>query len=330
VIRIAAIASLLLSLATTAGGQALDCQRTASDVDRAICRSADLVTGHGSVGVAYEGLLRSLSGAGREHLVADQKRWARNNQALCVDSIRLFDASPVDTRVAACLTGRMVARTGRLVAMPSGADYPFISDHLMLKAGLAARSYYRLFATHPGFDLPGVDNKALNDQIERSARAGVEAGPFPAAGDDFRGPWVYEKRHDLRFPARGVVAVIYGVYSQLDGSRPTSVSVGMLTDIRSGKELNIDEVLMEGWQQSVAALCLAEMRKRPGDVPSETRLIQMLAEPNRWLFGRESVEIVFRYHEDGAGPSGPRLVAISYARLKDIIRRDGPLGEKAR
>lgn len=328
-IRITVALSLLLSLATTAGAQALDCQRPASEVHRAICRNADLMTAHGAVGAAYDGLLRSLSGAAHAHLVADQTRWARNNQALCIDSIRLFDATRVDTRTAACLTGRMVARTGRLVAMPAGADYPFISDHLVLKAGLAARSYYRLFATHPRFDRPGTDNKALNDEIERSVREGLEVGPFPADGDDFRGPWVYEKRHDLRFAARGVVSVIFGIYSQLDGARPMSVSIGMLADIRSGKELTIDDVLMEGWQRPVAALCLEEMRKQPGDVPSEARLIQMLAEPNRWLFRRESVEIVFRYYEEGAGPSGPRLIAIPYARLNDIIRRDGPLGEKA-
>jgi len=288
------------------------------------------MTAHGAVGVAYEGLLHTLSGAAREHLVADQARWVRNNQALCIESIRHFVGTRVDTQIAACLTERMSARTGRLLAMPAGGDYPFVSDHLMLKAGLAARSYSRLFAAHPRFDRPGVDSKALNERIDTSARERIEAGPFPTAGDDFPGPWLLEMRHDLRFPASGLVAIAYSIYSQLDGARPGNVSVGMLVDSRSGRELDIDDVLIEGWRKTVATFCLEEMRRTPGATPSEARLLQMLAEPDRWLFGREGVEIVFRYYEEGAGPSGPRLIAISYAKLKDVIRRDGPLAEKAR
>jgi hypothetical protein len=320
---------LLLSLTATAQAQTLDCQRPASDIDRAICGSADLMTARGAVGVAYEGLLHSLTGAAREHLIADQERWVRANQSLCVETIRRFTGIRVDTQIAACLAERMSARAGRLLAMPAGDDYPFISDHLLLRAGLAARSSYRLFATFPRFDQPGIDNKALNEQIERSARERVDVEILPRANDDFAGPWVQEMRHDLRFPARGVAAVLYAVYSRLDGSRPANVSLGLLVDMKAGRALDIDDVLTEGRQKPVAALCLEELRKDPGDVPREARLVEMLAEPDRWLFGREGVEIVFRGNEEGAGRSGPRLIAIPYTRLKDIIRRDGPLAEKA-
>lgn len=328
--RITAVALLLPLLSTIAGAQTLDCQRPVSEIDRATCRSADLMTARGAVGVAYEGLLHSLSGAAREHLVADQERWARNNHSLCVESVRRFATARIDTQIAACLTERMSARTGRLLVTPAGNDYPFISEHLLLRFGLAARSAYRLFVFYPRFDMPGVDNRALNEDIERSARQRIDVEAFPRANDDFPGPWILEMRHDLRFPARGLVAIAYSIYSQLDGARPGNISVGMLADIRSGKDLDIDDILTEGWQKPIAALCLEEMRRQPGDMPAEARLVQLLAEPNRWLFGREGVEIVFRYYEDGAGPSGPRLVAIPYARLKDIIRRDGPLAEKAR
>jgi len=327
--RLVAIASLLLSLTATAQAQTFDCQRPSSDIDRTICSSADLMTARGATGVAYEGLLHSLAGAAREHLIADQERWNRSNQSLCVESIRRFAVGRVDTQIAACLTERMSARTARLLAMPAGGDYPFISDHLMLKAGFTARSHHRLFAGYPRFDLPGVDTKALNGRIERAARERIDIGQLPRAGDDYAGPWRQEMRHDLRFPARGVVAIIYGIYSQLDGARPGNVSLGMLVDTRSGKELDVDDVLTEGWEKHVAALCIEEMRKQPGDVPREARLVEMLAEPSRWLFGREGVELVFRANEEGTGRSGPRLIAIPYARLKDVIRRDGPLGEKA-
>ena len=80
----------------------------------------------------------------------------------------------------------------------------------------------------------------------------------------------------------------------------------------------------------MAALCLEEMRRQPGEVPAEARIAELLAQPDRWLFGRENVEIVFRYYEEGAGPTGPRLIAIPYTRLKDLIRGDGPLAEKTR
>ncbi|MBX3500049.1 MAG: hypothetical protein KF889_11430 [Alphaproteobacteria bacterium] len=128
----------------------------------------------------------------------------------------------------------MSARTGRLLAMPSGAAYPFISEHLMLKFGLAVRSAYRLFVSYPQFDLPGVDSGVLNQQIEKAARERIQVDPFPRPGDDFPGPWLTEIRHDLRFPAPGLVAVLSSIYLQHDGLRPTNVSAGMLVDLRAG------------------------------------------------------------------------------------------------
>lgn len=328
--RIAAVALLLLSLAASAGAQTLDCRSPPSDVERAVCRNADLMTARAALGVAFDGLLDSLTGAARAHLLADQDRWTRNNQALCVESIRRTVSARVDTQIAACLTDRMSARTGRLLAMPSGDDYPFISEHLLLDYDQVACSAYRLFVSHPQFDRAGVDNRELNQQIVRSARERMDVKPLPAPGDSFAGPWLLEIRHDLRFPARGLVSVISSIYSQLDGARPVNVSSGLVVDIPSGKALNINDVLIEGWPQRVAALCLEEMRRQPGDVPAEARIAELLAQPDRWLFGRENVEIVFRYYEEGARPTGPRLIAIPYARLRDLIRSDGPLAEKTR
>ncbi len=328
-IRSVAIALLLLSPTATARAQTLDCQQPVSDIDRATCRSADLMTARGSMNVAYEGLLHSLSGPAREHLIADQERWMRGNQSLCVESIRRFTTLRVDTQVAACLAERMSARTGRLLATPSGGDYPFISEQLLLKAGLAARSTYRLFASYPRFDRPGVDNKALNEQIERSAHERVDVGPFPTRGDSYPGPWRVEVRHDLRFPVRSVAAVLFSAYAQLDAVPPRSISLGMLVDFAAGKALRIDDVFTDAWRQVVPALCLEEIRRNPNGVPSEARLVEMLSEPDRWLFGREGVEIVFRFYEEGATSTSARLVAIPYPKLKDVIRRDGPLAEKA-
>ena len=326
--RLIAVALLLLPMSTAA--QALDCQHPGSDIDRVICHSADLMTARASVGVAYESLLSSLSGPARVHLIADQERWARGNQALCVDSIQRFTTAHVETQVAACLVDRMSARSGRLMAMPSGDAYPFISEQLMLKAGLAGGSIYRQFASYPRFDRPGVDNNALNQQIERSMRERIDVGPFPTPGDSYPGPWRVEIRHDLRFPATGVAAVLSSAYSQLDAVPPRSISLGMLVDVAAGKALGIDDVFTDGWRQVVAALCLEDMRRTPNSVPDEARLVAMLSQPDRWLFGRAGVEIVFRFNEEGATGTGARLVAIPYAKLKDVIRRDGPLAEKAR
>ena len=299
--RFVAIALLLLSLTATARAQTLECQQPVSEIDRVICRSADLMTARGSVGVAYEGLLHSLSGPARDHLIADQERWTRGNQSLCIEAIRRFATGRADTQIAACLAERM-----------------------------SARSTYRLFAAYPRFDLPGVDSKALNQQIERAAGERVDVGPLPRAGDSYPGPWRVEIRHDLRFPVRGVAAVLSSDYSQLDAVPPRSISLGMLVDVVAGKALGIDDVFTDGWRQIVPALCLEEMRRNPNGVPSEARLVEMLSEPNRWLFGREGVEIVFRFYEEGANSTSARLIAIPYAKLKDVIRRDGPLAAKAR
>jgi hypothetical protein len=329
VTRFVAIALLLLSLTATARAQTLECQQPASEIDRVTCRSADLMTVRGSVGVAYDGLLHSLSGPAREHLIADQERWTRGNQALCIESINRFATGRTDTQVAACLAERMSARNGRLLAILAGADYPFISEQLLVKAGLAARNTFRLFASYPRFDLPGVDSKALNEKIERSASERVDVGPLPRAGDSYAGPWKVEIRHDLRFPTRRVAAVQSSDYSQLDSVPPRSISLGMLVDVAAGKALSIDDVFTDGWRRVVPALCLEDMRRNPYGLPSEARLVEMLSEPNRWLFGREGVEIVFRLNEEGATSNTARLVAIPYAKLKDIIRSDGPLAQKA-
>ena len=165
--RCAALAgAFLVALAGTAPAQGpsrLDCAKAATPIERAICAKPELAAADRKMAAAYAALAGKLTGAAKDHLLADQIRWLANRAAACV-----VDPAEMEE----CLELRDRDRTAQLEWLGEGA-YPFISEQAIVKTGKVRGIPYIIDASYPQFDAGTVDFSGVNRQL---ASAASEAG----------------------------------------------------------------------------------------------------------------------------------------------------------
>ena len=164
--RCALAGAFLVALAGTAlaqGPSRVDCAKAATPIERAICAKPELAAADRKMAAAYAALAGKLTGAAKDHLLADQIRWLANRAAACV-----VDPAEMEE----CLESRDRDRTAQLEWLGEGA-YPFISEQAIVKTGKVRGIPYIIDASYPQFDAGTVDFSAVNRQL---ASAASEAG----------------------------------------------------------------------------------------------------------------------------------------------------------
>ena len=138
---------MLAGTALAQGPARLDCAKAATPIERAICAKPELAAIDRKMSAAYAALAGKLSGAAKDHLLADQIRWLANRAAACV-------VEPAEMEE--CLESRDRDRTAQLEWLGEGA-YPFISEQAIVKAGKVRGIPYIIDASYPQFDGGTVD-----------------------------------------------------------------------------------------------------------------------------------------------------------------------------
>jgi len=310
--RCALAGIFLFGLAATAlaqGPSRLDCAKAATPIERAICAKPELAAIDRKMAAAYAALAGKLTGAAREHLLADQIRWLANRAAACV-------VEPAETEE--CLESRDRDRTAQLEWLGEGA-YPFISEQAMVKAGKVRGIPYIIDASYPQFDGGTVDFTSVNRQLASAAsEAADRAVPGPDADNDggnYSGPaWRYEQAFTLYKPGPNAVSVKIS-YNAYEGGAHGIVGVsGMLVDLRTGKAVGPDGVFLpnSNWLRELTRIASADI--------NTPNLADILKQPNRYVFLEDRLELSFNQYE-----GGPYTVEIPYDRLRAMLRVDGPV-----
>jgi uncharacterized protein YecT (DUF1311 family) len=310
--RCALAGIFLFGLAATAlaqGPSRLDCAKAATPIERAICAKPELAAIDRKMAAAYAALAGKLTGAAREHLLADQTRWLANRAAACV-------VEPAETEE--CLESRDRDRTAQLEWLGEGA-YPFISEQAMVKAGKVRGIPYIIDASYPQFDGGTVDFTSVNRQLASAAsEAADRAVPGPDADNDggnYSGPaWRYEQAFTLYKPGPNAVSVKIS-YNAYEGGAHGIVGVsGMLVDLRTGKAVGPDGVFLpnSNWLRELTRIASADI--------NTPNLADILKQPNRYVFLEDRLELSFNQYE-----GGPYTVEIPYDRLRAMLRVDGPV-----
>ena len=310
--RCALAGALLLGLAGTAlaqGPSRLDCAKAATPIERAICAKPELAAIDRKMAAAYATLAGKLSGAARDHLLADQIRWLANRAAACV-----VEPSEMEE----CLESRDRDRTAQLEWLGEGA-YPFISEQATVKAGKVRGIPYVIDASYPQFDGGTVDFTAVNRQLaSTTSEAADRAVPGPDADNDggnYSGPaWRYEQAFTLYKPGPNAVSVKIS-YNAYEGGALGSVGVsGMLVDLRTGKSVGPEGVFLatSNWLRELTRIVSADI--------NTPNLVDILKQPNRYVFLEDHLELSFNQYE-----GGPYTVEIPYDRLRSMLRVDGPI-----
>ena len=292
--RLLATTLLLLVVEATRaqaqGGPSFDCAKASTPVERTICKSPELAKVDRDLATAYAALAAKLGGAAKDHLVKDQQRWVGNRNRACTGE----DA-------AACLKSRYENRLALLKEFGFGA-YPFVSEQAIVRAGKVKATRYRIDASYPQFDGPTVNFSNLNARFANTTKeAAGETVPNGDIGDDFDQTWSYEQSFAIHRPSPVTISVEVSLYSFTGGVHGNGSTYAVLVDLRSGRELKPEAVFTAGgeWLRTVTAIVAADLRKqfveRPGfdDALEPAKLAELMAEPVRYLFKVDGLEIIF-------------------------------------
>ncbi len=321
----------------------VDCERTTVDAERNGCAAARVVVGARAVEGAYNRLLATLPGPARAHLEADQATWRANAEKACAEPFALMqmagdDAASRRRAQQDCMAAGLHARAGLLGTLPTGADYPFISDQARIDNGAIPGVRYSFSASYPRFDRPGVDFSAVNAQLANAARAALdEVKPKPDDRVEGRDQaWSLERSYSLAFATRDMVTVLLSHEAYLGGAHPSGAVTTMMVDLRTGRVLTLKDLFNPGAEDAIFRLAQPDLRRqfreRPGfdDALTPAKLRPLLREPDRWVAYADRLEILFNPYDIGPYAAGPYAVVLPYARLASVIRRDGPLASKLR
>ena len=324
--RLSATALLLFVVEATQaqaqGSPSFECAKASTPVERTICKNSELAKADRDVATVYAALSARLSGAAKDHLVKDQQRWVGNRNRACTGE----DAS-------ACLKSRYESRLALLKEFGNGA-YPFVSEHAIVRAGKVKATSYRIDASYPQFDGPTVNFSGINARFANTtAEAAGQAVPAGDIGEDLNQTWSYEQSFAIHRPSPVTISVEVSLYSYTGGAHGNGSTYAVLVDVRGGRELKPNAVFATGgeWQRTVTSIVAADLKKqfveRPGfdDALEPAKLAELMAEPGRYLFKADGLEIIFNQYDVGPYSAGTYQVSIPYSRLRAFIRPDGPL-----
>jgi uncharacterized protein len=303
-------------------GPSFDCSKASTPIEKTICGSDELAKADADLAAGYKALDAKLDKPAKEHLAQDEVRWlVRRNKGCTGTAAMLYD----------CLKSGYAERIERLKILGDG-PYPFVSTQVVAKSGKVKSVTYNATASYPQFDGKGADFSATNKSFAGpSAKAVAETVPTPDVDLDREQEWSYDQDFVLNRPTATAISVVITYYNFTGGAHPNGGSAATLVDLRSGKVVGPDGVFTGDWLKSLLPIVTAALKKefeeRPGfdDALAPAKLGKMLKEQDRYVYGKDHLSVIFNRYDVGPYVVGDYNVDIPYARLKPLLRADGPL-----
>ncbi len=322
-LTIAVLVGLCASPALAQPKPSFDCARASTDIEKTICGSPELAKADAALAATYSALAAKLDAKAKEHLAKDETSWIVRRARECVGTAALmYD----------CVKYGYEERIARLKMYGDG-PYPFVSTRTLAKEGRVKAVAYRIAANYPQFDGTSTDFTATNKRFaDDTAKAAAEAVPGKDDDLDREQAWSYEQDFTLARPVATAIAAKMSYFSFTGGAHPNGAAWAVLVDLKTGRTAGPDDVFAEGWLKHVVELARADLerqfRKRPGfdDALQPANLAKLLRDPKRYSFDKDKLTLIFNRDDIGPYVVGPYDVGIPIARLKPLLRADGPLG----
>ena len=321
-----ALAVLVAPVAALAqGGPSFDCAKATSTVEQAICKVPEVAKADREMSMVYAALAAKLAGPAKDDLVKDQIRWIANRNRACHG-----DAAAITN----CLKARYATRTANLRILGEGV-YPFVSEQAINNRGEVGKISYTIDIGYPQFNGTTADFSAVNRHYADDARKNAgEVTPNVAADADRAQEWSYEQSFTLHRPGANAVTIDLDFYGYSGGAHGFGGTICALVDLRTGRMTGPDDVFATGDQwltfmvETVGSALKKQFVKNPGfdDALRPATLGKMLRDASHYCWRADKLELIFNPYDVGPYSAGPYSVEIAYARLKPLLRADGPLG----
>ncbi|CAN5745257.1 hypothetical protein BH11PSE3_BH11PSE3_42970 [soil metagenome] len=307
------------------GRPSFDCGKASNAIERAICTEPALAKADRDLAAAYATLAGKLVGEARDELAKDQVRWISNRNRACTAAV---------DEVVDCLKRRYASRGETLRAFADG-PYPFVSEQALARQGKRGKITWSYDIAYPRFDGTSADFAALNARIAESAKKkAADATPGADADSDHEQQWSAEQSFTVHRPNANTVSLAVTFYSYSGGAHGYGATTCSLVDLRTGRAVGPQGVFAAGdqWLRTMTQIVGADLKKQfveqPGfdDALEPAKLGKQLVEAHRYCWRTDKLELIFNAYDVGPYSSGSFEVDIPYARLKPLLRADGPMG----
>lgn len=290
-----------------------DCTKAAGLTERTICASTDLAGADREMAAIYRQLLGRLSGAAREHLIADQLRWLAARDKVCTYE---------PARMGTCLWDFHRRRNTRLKELGQGS-YPFVGTYWLIEHDRIGNIFYRIDAAWPHFDGTTADFSDVNRSFAARAReSAAQALPDTKAGRDAAGQeWSNEQTFELSYPGPRAVAVSTSRWTRIGGEASYGGIEGALVDLRTGRFAGPADVFNGDWLDFLTA----QVRSKIASVDTG-KLKALLQGATPYHYRVDRLDLIFEPGAVAPEAEGRLTVTVPYAALPDRLRVDGPLG----
>lgn len=301
-----------------------DCAKASNSIEKTICASPELSKLDTDLAAAYAALSTRLDAKAKEHLARDENGWIANRARECgaFTAAMAFD----------CVKYGYADRVERLKLYGAG-PYPFVSTHRLHKAGKVGAVTYGTNIAYPQFDGASADFSAPNRHFaDQAAKALKENTPDQGSGVDRAQEWNYDQDFRLYRPTARALTVQWSWQAYSGGAHPNQMAYSVLVDLATGKAAGLADIFVEGALPKIVEMVRADLveqfKKKPGDPEALElpKLTKMLSDPTHFDFRVGSLSVFFNRYDIGAYAVGVYDVDLPYARIKDLLKPDGPLG----
>lgn len=324
-VQLVSAAALTVAGAPAAQAASFDCAKASTPVEKAICANPDLSRADEVLARAYATALGGLSDEAKAAIQASQREWLGFAGLACTPDAKPFKAALTDDQQG-CLIATYRSRIGELGQSRMEGDYRVYPKASYSLVDDPDPDSYQGVATKE-ISSPRIDEdsevavtfNALMDEADADAKPDPKAEDYLTADTTETTTIVSVASHRISLSidsywmghgaAHGNYAITYAHY---------------LTD--KGRMLEADDLFAgAGWKEALGKLALDELdRTLDGGVWDESRkdVPAAAADPSRWNFTDNGLEITFQPYEVTAYAAGAPTVTIGWDKLSDYLAPD--------
>ena len=322
---LALIGFSLLAPLLPASAQSFDCASAGSEFEHLICDTPELSRLDGRLDIAYRTAIAALSPEALAAVRTGQRQWLAHAQTVCLGPLASSYNEPpaclateYRNRLTALGQSRMAGehRFYTVSAYASGPD-PNYADQPDSVWALAAHKAdaVRIDDDDPMARILNAETDRLLEHSEARKADGFDTGADTQLS--MRIESVSQRRISLRIDGWW-----YG-HGAAHGNYATTY-VHVLSE--PARLIGTDDIFdTEGWQTALAEATLESLRATLGDILWEVEvddLVDIVADPARWIFAERGLTIQFQPYEVTAYAYGAPTTTVSWDSLEDFTTED--------
>lgn len=325
--RLASLFALLLTAGFLSPAHAFNCAKAGTDVEKAICADQGLKSLDDALEDAYAAAKEASNPKQQKMLARSQKRWIQSREYCSQGD------GDLNTCIRDATQGRLNLLTGAPESGPGTGSA--LTPVFIVQDG--SEQVYDLDVSVLRFAHPqSAGEKALN-RIADDITSSVKIGPH---GEDTGGStYARQDSLSLTYASQHFLSVLHTFWSDEGGVHGNGGVENFNIDMKSGKVLEIGDVLPEDAASELAARCkaqiIAEKKERlsgdggydlaTDDFLKDDVIAEHIATLSRWSIGAETTTITFDAYAIGSYAEGSYTCEFPTADIKAMAPDGSPL-----